>query len=207
MIPYAGSPIFWYPPGLKNCSFRAVAHRNLPLSSFAVQLLWLNLVTNGIQDVALAFEAGEPGAMLRPPRKPTEGIFNRLMVQETVVSGAAMGFLAFGVWYWLLESGWREFAARNIVLLLMVLLENYHVFNCRSEYQSVFKISLRRNVLLVVGVLAAQGIHIMAMYVPFMQKVLQVSPVSIEEWFFLFLLASSIVVVMEVFKILRKNKN
>lgn len=145
--------------------------------------------------------------MLRPPRKPTEGIFNRLMVQQTLVSGAVMGSLSFGVWYWLLESGWEEFAARNIVLLLMVLLENYHVFNCRSEYQSVFKISLKQNVFLVVGVLAAQGIHIMAMYVPFMQKVLQVSPVSIEEWFFLFLLASSILVVMEVFKILRKNKS
>jgi len=180
---------------------------NLPLPLFAVQLLWLNLVTNGIQDVALAFEAGEPGAMLRPPRKPTEGIFNRLMVQQTVVSGAAMGSLSFGVWYWLLESGWEEFAARNIVLLLMVLLENYHVFNCRSEYQSVFKIPLRRNVFLVVGVLAAQGIHIMAMYVPLMQKVLQISPVSAVEWFFLFLLASSILVVMEVFKILRKNKS
>lgn len=75
----------------------------LPLPLFAVQLLWLNLVTNGIQDVALAFEAGEPGAMRRPPRKPTEGIFNRLMVQETLASGLTIGLVAFGAWFWLLR--------------------------------------------------------------------------------------------------------
>jgi len=55
----------------------------LPLPLVAVQLLWLNLVTNGIQDVALAFEGGEPGTMRRPPRPPSEGIFNRLMIQQT----------------------------------------------------------------------------------------------------------------------------
>lgn len=53
----------------------------LPIPLLPVQLLWLNLVTNGIQDVALAFEGGEPGAMRRRPRKPSEGIFNRLMIQ------------------------------------------------------------------------------------------------------------------------------
>lgn len=52
----------------------------LPLPMLAVHILWLNLVTNGIQDVALAFEGGEPGAMQRPPRRPSEGIFNGLMI-------------------------------------------------------------------------------------------------------------------------------
>ncbi|HEX9667367.1 MAG TPA: HAD-IC family P-type ATPase [Thermodesulfobacteriota bacterium] len=179
---------------------------NLPLPLFAVQLLWLNLVTNGIQDVALAFEAGESGAMTRPPRKPAEGIFNKLMAQQTISSGATMGLVTFLAWYWLLESGWDEFTARNRVLLLMVLFENFHVFNCRSEYLSAFKVPLRRNVLLVVGVLAAQGIHVLAMYLPFMQKVLQVSPVSITEWFYLFLLGSTVLLAMEVFKILKDKK-
>ena len=83
----------------------------LPLPILAVQLLWLNLVTNGIQDVALAFEGGDPRVMNRPPRRPEEGIFNRLMIEETVISGVAIALVALGAWYWLLSNGWDEFAA------------------------------------------------------------------------------------------------
>jgi magnesium-transporting ATPase (P-type) len=177
----------------------------LPLPLLAVQILWLNLVTNGIQDVALAFEGGEPGAMKRRPRRPTEGIFNRLMVTQTVTSGAVMGLVVFGVWYWLLSNGWEETAARNLVLLLMVLFQNFHAFNCRSEHESAFRVPFRRNPVLVIGVLAAQGIHLLAMQLPFMQVVLDVAPVSSQEWLVLLLLASTILVTMELFKFFKRK--
>jgi magnesium-transporting ATPase (P-type) len=177
----------------------------LPLPLLAVQILWLNLVTNGIQDVALAFEGGEPGAMKRQPRHPTEGIFNRLMVAQTATSGAVMGLVVFGVWYWLLGNGWEETAARNLILLLMVLFQNFHAFNCRSEHESAFRVPLQRNRVLVIGVLAAQGIHLLAMQLPFMQVVLDVSPVSIQEWLILLLFASTILVAMELFKFFKKR--
>jgi len=179
----------------------------LPLPLIAVQLLWLNLVTNGIQDVALAFEAGEPGVMNRAPRRPEEGIFNRLMIEETLLSGAIIGLVALGSWYWLLANGWDEFAARNLVVLLMVLFENFHVFNCRSEYRSAFHVPISRNYFLVAGVIAAQGVHILALYVPFFQDVLQLQPVSPVEWISLLALASLVVVVMEVFKAVRRHRS
>jgi len=175
----------------------------LPLPLVAVQLLWLNLVTNGIQGVALAFEAGEPGAMSRRPRKPGEGIFNELMVKETVLSGLVIGAIALSTWFWLLSAGWEEAAARNMIILLMVLLENFHVFNCRSEYRSLFRTPLRNNLLLIGGVIAAQGLHIIAMYIPFFQETLQIAPVSFTEWLSLLALASIILFVMEVFKLAR----
>ncbi|WP_214041277.1 HAD-IC family P-type ATPase [Methanoculleus sp.] len=178
----------------------------LPLPLLAVQLLWLNLVTNGIQDVALAFEGGDPRVMNRPPRRPEEGIFNRLMVEETLLSGAVIGLVALGAWYWLLGNGWDEFAARNLIVLLMVLFENVHAFNCRSEYLSVFRVPISRNYFLLAGVVAAQGIHIIALYVPFLQDVLQVQPVSLVEWLALLALASLVVAVMEVFKAARKHR-
>ena len=178
----------------------------LPLPLFAVQILWLNLVTNGIQDVALAFEGGEPGTMKRPPRKPKEGIFNPLMIQQTLTSGLTMGLAAFGVWFWMLNSGWEQFQARNHLLLLMVLLENIHVFNCRSEYESAFRVPLRRNVVLIFGVAAAQGLHLLSLQIPLMQNVLRVEPVSLQEWGILLGLAFSILVVMEVFKALKKKR-
>lgn len=175
----------------------------LPIPLLAVQILWLNLVTNGIQDVALAFEGGEPGAMDRPPRKPAEGILNGLMVQQMIISGATMAAVAFGLWYWFMQAGWEEGPARNMVLLLMVLLQNFHVFNCRSEYVSAFRVPIRRNVVLIGGVLAAQGIHILAMQLPFMQGVLQVQPVAVQDWFNLLGLAAIILVVMEGFKLVK----
>jgi len=177
----------------------------LPLPLFAVQLLWLNLVTNGIQDVALAFEAGEPGAMRRPPRKPTEGIFNRLMVQETLASGLTIGLVAFGAWFWLLRMGYDEFTARNLLLLLMVLFENVHVFNCRSEYTSAFRVPLRNNRILTVGVVVAFGIHMLSMHLPFMQELLRVAPVTWSEFGLMLLLSLSVLVTMEIFKWVRSR--
>jgi magnesium-transporting ATPase (P-type) len=172
----------------------------LPLPLLAVQLLWLNLVTNGIQDVALAFEAGEAEAMRRPPRKPDEGIFNPLMIQETLISGFMMGIIAFGTYFWLLSSGWDEFSARSILVLLMVLLENFHALNCRSEFHSLFGLPLRNNYFLVIGIVVAQGIHIAAMMTPFMQDLLDIGPVSLETWLLLLALASLVVIGMEIFK-------
>ncbi|HNT08485.1 HAD-IC family P-type ATPase, partial [Methanoculleus sp.] len=178
----------------------------LPLPLIAVQLLWLNLVTNGIQDVALAFEGGEPGVMDRPPRRPEEGIFNRLMMEEVLLSGTVIALVTLGVWYWLLSNGWDEFAARNLLVLLLVLFENFHVFNCRSEHLSAFRIPISNNYFLIAGVIAAQGIHILALYTPVLRDVLQVQPVSLVEWLSLLVLASSVVVVMEVFKAVRKRR-
>jgi len=175
----------------------------LPLPLLALQLLWLNLVTNGIQDVALAFEKGEAGAMERRPRPTDEGIINRLMMQETLISAATIGLVAFGTWYWLLGAGWDETAARNMVILLMVLLENVHAFNCRSEYRSAFKVPLRANLLLIGGIVAAQGIHILSMYSPVMQDVLQIGPVTLAQWGLLLCIALSVLVVMEIFKRVR----
>jgi magnesium-transporting ATPase (P-type) len=179
----------------------------LPIPLGAVQLLWLNLVTNGIQDVALAFEGGEPGVMSHAPRKPSEGLFNRLMVSQTLISGVAMGLLAFSTWAWLLAQGMELNEARNFVLLLMVLLENVHVFNCRSERLSAFRVPLRRNPLLICGVLIAQGVHILVMQWPFMQKVLGVAPVALNVWLSLLGLAGLLLVVMEIFKYVRQRLN
>lgn len=179
----------------------------LPLPLLAVQLLWLNLVTNGIQGVALAFEAGEEGTMQRKPRDPKEGIFNDLMVKETLLSGMTIGVVAFLVFWWLVGSGVDEPMARNLLLLLMVLFENFHVFNCRSEYRSLFRIPLRNNAFLVIGVVLMQGLHILSLNMPFMQDLLSLAPVTLELWLFCLVIASSVVVVMELFKVMGLRSN
>jgi len=181
--------------------FIASIFAGLPLPLLAVQLLWLNLVTNGIQDVALAFEGGEPQAMKRKPRNPDEKIFNPLMIKQTIIAGLTMGGIVFGVWYWLINSlQMNEIHARNMVLLLMVFMQNFHAFNARSEITSVFKVPLKRNLILVFGILAAQLIHIASMQIPFMQNILRTEPITIGEWSQILVFAIPMILVMEIFK-------
>ncbi|MBN1613334.1 MAG: HAD-IC family P-type ATPase, partial [Deltaproteobacteria bacterium] len=186
--------------------FLASVLAGMPIPLLAVQLLWLNLVTNGIQDVALAFEGGEPGAMKRKPRKPDEGIFDERMIRQSLLSGVVIGALAFASWWWHLKiQAMDETSSRNAVLLLMVLLQNVHVFNCRSEYVSAFRIPIRRNYMLVFGVALAQGIHILSMQLPFMQNVLRVKPVDPREWIIALSFALLLLAVMEVFKAMTRE--
>ena len=171
-----------------------------PLPLIAVQLLWLNLVTNGIQDVALAFEPAEGHELSRPPRSSKETIFNRLMLERVLVSALVIGIVAFLLFQWLLSRGFSLDEARNSTLLLIVLFENVHVFNSRSETLSVFRHNLLRNKILLVGTLVAQLVHIGAMCTPWLSDVLHIEPVSFEHWLELLGMAFTVLVAMELHK-------
>jgi magnesium-transporting ATPase (P-type) len=175
----------------------------LPLPLLAVQLLWLNLVTNGIQDVALAFEPGEGDELRCPPRAPRESIFNRLMIERVVLSALVIGSVAFLLFQLLLERGFSLDEARNGTLMLMVLFENIHVFNSRSESLSAFRHNPMRNPLLLFGTAAAQLIHIGAMYTTWISDVLHIQPITPQHWLELLGLALTVLVAMELHKALR----
>lgn len=177
----------------------------IPMPLLPVQILWLNIVANGIQDMALAAEGAEPEVLKRKPRDPKEPIFNKIMINRIVVGGLYMGLSAFALFYTLLSFGYHEDAARNITLLLMILFENVHTFNSRSENISIFKINHAKNMLLWISVAVAQGIHIVAMYSPFMRSVLTIEPVTLQMWGTLLFLALTLVAVMEAEKFFRKK--
>ena len=176
----------------------------MPLPLLAVQLLWLNLVTNGIQDIALAFEPGEGGELHQKPRSPQEGIFNRLMIERVIISASVIGIVAFLLFKWLLDHGYSIDEARNGTLLLMVLFENVHVFNSRSETLSVFRHNPLKNCILLFGTVIAQLIHIGAMYTPWLGNVLGAQPVSFQNWLILLGLALSVLSAMELHKLSRR---
>lgn len=172
----------------------------LPVPLLAIQILWLNLVTNGIQDVALAFEAGEKGVMKRLPRKPSEGLFNRKMIEQMGLSGAAMSLVCFGAWAWMIGAGWEETTARSGLLTLLVLMQFYHVINCRSEYVSGWRIPLRNNPVLMIGMLVAFLIHVAATEVPFLQSLLRTQSLPIDQWLILAAIAASVLLTIELYK-------
>ncbi len=154
----------------------------MPVPLLPVQLLWLNLVTNGIQGVALAFEPGEGDSLRRKPRPPGEAVFNRLMVERLLIAAVVVGGGGFLVYDAALRLGWPVNEARNLLLLTMVLFENFHIGNCRSESSSAFKLSPLRSPVLFFGTLGAFLIHVTAMYVPFLQDMLATNPVDLSLW-------------------------
>ncbi|MGB5964704.1 MAG: HAD-IC family P-type ATPase [Sulfurimonadaceae bacterium] len=177
----------------------------LPL--LPVQLLWLNLVTNGLQDVMLGLEKAEEGILKRKPRPPSERVFNPLMLRRILVGGLYIAIMSFIVFIVLLQLGYSEFSARNGTLLLMVLFENVHVFNARSEHNFLHKVQYRGSIYLILLVLFTQLLHISCMYIPFMQNILSTEPVSFTMWSTLFAIALGLVVVMELQKYVVRDRN
>jgi magnesium-transporting ATPase (P-type) len=178
----------------------------LPLPLLPAQLLWLNVVTNGIQDVALAFERGHGDELRSPPRRPGEPIFNRLMIERVLLAGIWMAAVAFTTFVVLVRSGVPVETARNELLLLMVLLQNVDAFNARSETLSVLRVPLANNPVLVAGVTGALLLHLSAMYLPFLQRVLNVSPLTGLQWLALPALALTLLAVMELQKFVRRRR-
>ncbi|HEY1375210.1 MAG TPA: HAD-IC family P-type ATPase [Gemmataceae bacterium] len=179
----------------------------LPLPLLPVQLLWLNVVTNGLQGVALAFEPGEGDVLRRPPRSPREPIFDRLMVRQTALAALVMGGAAFGAFRWMLGAGWSEASARNALLLLMVLFLNVHIGNSRSETKSAFRLSPLRVPLLLGTALAALLLHVLAMYLPVARQVLQTEPVSLGTWAALVAVSTTVLIAPEIHKWLGNSRH
>ncbi len=172
-----------------------------PIPLLPVQLLWLNLVTQGIQDVALAFEPGTGDEHRASPRPPREPIFNRLMIERTIVGALFMGCAGFAVFQWCLAQGWSVETSRNALLMLMVLFENVHILNCRSETRSAFLMSPFRSPVLMLGILGAFSAHMAMTYLPLGNLVLSTEPIDAGLWFLLLAVSLPILLVMELHKL------
>ena len=174
---------------------------DLPMPLVAIQLLWLNVVTDGIQDFALSFEKAESGILNEKPRNPKESIFNKSLLREIIVSGTIIGFIVFAVWYALLNKLNMEVStARGYIMALMVFIQNIHVFNCRSESKSAFSVSLKNNRLIVYGVVFSLLLQIIVMEIPLLSKLLKTVSIPFLHLVYLFLVSSIVIIIMEIYK-------
>ena len=186
--------------------FLCTVMAGLPMPLTAVQLLWLNLVANGLQDVALAFEPREGNELSKRPRRPSEPVLESHIIKHVLVSGTTMGLLAFFVYSYLMNYTTHNIEeARNLTLMLMILFGNIHALSSRSEMRSIFSISLFSNPFLVIAVPLAQIIHIIAMYTPGLNQVLDISPISLQQWANLAVIALGFLMVEEVQKLISRN--
>lgn len=174
-----------------------------PLVLLPAQLLWLNLVTNGFQDIALAFEPAERGVLRRPPRPSTGGVLDRMLWERVAIGGLVMGTGMLIMFRWELDATGSLAQARTVALTTMVIYQVFQAGNCRSETDSVLFRNPLSNPFLFFATVAAVGVHVAALHLPFMQYVLRVEPIGPGAWIRIVLMATSILVAMELHKILR----
>jgi magnesium-transporting ATPase (P-type) len=176
-----------------------------PIPLLAVQLLWLNLVTNGIQDVALAAEKAEGDELMQNPRRPNDPLFDRLMLRRVVLSALFMAASGIGLFIWNMKAGMPLKEIRNELLLLFVIFENVLTLCARSERHSLFGKGFFSNPLLLAGVVLTQLLHVGAMYRPVLSDTLQILPIAFSQWVILLAPAIALLVSLELDKLLTRN--
>jgi potassium/sodium efflux P-type ATPase len=177
----------------------------VPVPYVAAQLLWINLVTNGLQDVALAFEPGEKDIIKRKPRHPKEGIMSRVMFERSVLVGL---LISVGIIYNFtnaLDDGDSLERARTVAVTTMVFFQFFQAWNSRSEHRSVFRINPLSNPFLFYSMVAALLAQIAVIYVPALQWVFRTEPLTGAEWVRIVLVALTVVVAVEVDKAIRRR--
>ena len=170
------------------------------------QILWLNLVTNGFQDVALAFEPGEKDVLSRKPRPSRERILSALMIQRTLLMGSILGFGTFIVYYLELASGVPVDSARSVALTTMVFFQFYQAMNCRSETLSIFEMHPLSNPFLFVSIIGAFFAHLAVLYVPALQYVFRTVPLDFGQWVIVVVSSVTVVIGVELDKFMRRRK-
>ncbi len=155
----------------------------LPLPLLPIQILWMNLVTDGLPAMALGLDAGEPDIMERKPRPPQESIFahgliQRILVRGTIIALVSLTVYLTGFFIW----GENLRLARTMAFCTIILYQLVHVFQCRSERFSAVSIGLFSNKYLVGAVGISLLMQLAVIYIPFLQRIFQTVPLTLEQW-------------------------
>lgn len=179
---------------------------DMPMPLVAIQLLWLNIVTDGLQDLALSFEKSEKNIMNESPRNPKETLFNKELFSEVLISGLSIGIIVFIIWTYLINKlDMPVNIARGYIVTLMVFIQNMHVLNCRSEKSSILKVPIKSNPLIIFSIVSAIFLQVLFSEVPFLSKFLQTTSIPIRHMLILFAISTTIIFIMEIYKYLKRK--
>lgn len=178
---------------------------NWPLLMVPAQIVWMNLVTSGLQDMALAFEPGGHNVLRRRPRPRHEGLMTALLWERSLLSGVVMAAGTLWMFHRELSATGSLQHAQTVALTTMVVFQAFQAGNARSTSRSLFSISPVANRFLFAATAAAVGLHVTALYLPATQHLLRVAPIGLQTWFTIVLVASSLLVVVEAHKAVRRR--
>ncbi|MCS6825107.1 MAG: cation-transporting P-type ATPase [Caldilinea sp.] len=170
-----------------------------------VQILWINMTTVGVLGLVLALENKEPGIMQRPPRNPEAPLLTDVLLWRIGIVGLLILLGAFGLFWWEQRNGASLAQARTVAVNVVVMVEVFYLFNCRSLIHSMFHIGLFSNPWLGVGVLAMVLLQLTFTYLPWMNAVFSSAPIDHEAWARVIAVALSGYLLIEFEKWLRRR--
>jgi len=171
----------------------------LPLPLTAVQILYVNLATDGLPALALAVDPSEVDLMRRKPRNPRVGIFTRPVVAMLLAAGAWSGIVNLTLFTFGIAAGRRLQDVMALTFVTLVLIQFFNAYNCRSDRLSAFNRPLA-NRWLNIAVAWELALMIAIVYVPFLQRAFGTFSFSAIDWLMTIALAFSIVPVLETVK-------
>ncbi len=180
-----------------------------PLPLVAVQLLFVNIATDGPPALALAFDPPDPDIMDRPPRDRRKGIFSGSVTRMIVLMALWTGLTTFGVFYWALHYSGRTgeeaiIYAQAMCFVNLLLIEKFTALSCRSERETVFKIGFFGNKWLLLAIVGTMALSIPIIYVPSLQDYFHTYSLSLADWGVVALASCTLFVVVEGAKLFWK---
>jgi Ca2+-transporting ATPase len=172
----------------------------LPMPLLPIQILWINLVTDGLPGLALAVEPEERGVMLRPPRRPTETVFAHGLWQHVLWVGLLMGGVSLFSEAWALHLGPARW--QSVPFTVLSLSQLGHVLAIRSERDSIFRQGFRSNLPLLGAVLLTVALQLATLYLPALNAVFRTVPLALPELFVCLALSTVPFIAVEIEKLL-----
>jgi Ca2+-transporting ATPase len=171
----------------------------MPLPLVAAQIIWLNLVTDTFLVAALAVDPKEKGLLNESFKRPSKYLVDWFMGLRILLLGGIMTIVTLIMFSQYFENDMVK--ATTISLTILTIFQWYNIFNIRSHKDSIFSMSLFNNKYLIGALLLTIGLHLFAIYNPFMQKILHTTSLSLEEWIYMIIIGSSIVLIEEIRKL------
>jgi len=154
-----------------------------PLILLPVQILWMNLVTDGLTALALGTEGAEPGIMDRPPRNPRQGVLTRQAALVIAGLGSYIGLATIWLFHNAMGDGQAALAhAQTVAFTGIIVLEKVNVLNFRSFRTPLVRIGWRRNLWLPAALVLSIGLQLLAVYLPVLQTALRTVPLRLSDW-------------------------
>ncbi len=173
-----------------------------PLILLPVQILWMNLVTDGMTAVALGMEPAERGLMQRPPRAAGESILNRSGILMVVALGAYIGVATLILFHFYLgaDNPAKVAMAHTVAFTAIIVMEKVNVFNFRSLSQPMSRFGFFSNRWVLLAWFATVALQVAAVYTPVLQAALHTVPLGLKEWGLIIFIAAPVFLVTETGK-------
>jgi Ca2+-transporting ATPase len=177
----------------------------MPLPLLPVQLLWINLVTDGLPALALVMDPTDEDAMRRPPRRPTEPLLGKPEWVTIALTAAVQTAVTLGVYAWALAAR-DQIEARNLAFSVLVFGELFRAFAARSPTRVFWQVGALGNVLLLVVVLASALLQLGIHHMPWTQSLFGIGDLSLADCALSFMLGLIPVTVLELVKLARQRR-